>query len=395
METMADVTKAAKRAGFSIAIICAIREERDAVMEMLDDKWDESEYDKVPGDDNTYNMGLIGRHKVVVVRLPGMGPREAANSAASFRISFPNITLGLVVGICGGIPKETESGPVMMGDVILSKEIFDFTHAGQYDNSTRPKDTIADRFGRPNREIRGFLATLEGKRDREALKDQTSDYLVEFCDKKGFQSWNFPGADKDVAYPRNYRHKHQQGQSSEVCAGDVCAKCRVAEDELSKAKTDKKTKEEIETAEAQVKNAKVCEMSIKQGCEKLGCDTKEALSRDSDGKYPRHTRIVNGKDMREPEIHFGTIGSGSSVMKSGYMRDELAEERGFIAFEMEGAGVWDNFPTVVIKAVCDYADSHKRKEWQKYASGCAAACMKAFLMKWAVVDDPSHLNATG
>ena len=57
------------------------------------------------------------------------------------------------------------------------------------------------------------------------------------------------------------------------------------------------------------------------------------------------------------------MGSGNSVMKSGYLRDELARERNFIAFEMEGAGVWDNFSTVVIKAVCDYADSYKRKEW--------------------------------
>lgn len=75
-------------------------------------------------------------------------------------------------------------------------------------------------------------------------------------------------------------------------------------------------------------------------------------------------------------------------MKSGQDRDEIAAREGVIAFEMEGAGVWDNFPCVVIKGVCDYADSHKNKDWQKYAAATAAACMKAFLEQWIVADEP-------
>jgi nucleoside phosphorylase len=49
---------------------------------------------------------------------------------------------------------------------------------------------------------------------------------------------------------------------------------------------------------------------------------------------------------------------------------------------MEGAGVWDVFPTIIIKGVCDYADSHKNKKWQKYSSVTAAACAKALLHEW-------------
>lgn len=51
---MANVTKPANRDGFSIAIICAIREERDAVMAMLDKTWDAPEYGKNRGDDNIH-----------------------------------------------------------------------------------------------------------------------------------------------------------------------------------------------------------------------------------------------------------------------------------------------------------------------------------------------------
>lgn len=36
-------------------------------------------------------------------------------------------------------------------------------------------------------------------------------------------------------------------------------------------------------------------------------------------------------------------------------------------------------PTVVIKSVSDYADSHKNDGWQKFAAASAAACMKAFM----------------
>ena len=66
-------------------------------------------------------------------------------------------------------------------------------------------------------------------------------------------------------------------------------------------------------------------------------------------------------------------------MKSAQHRDKIAGTEQVIGFEMEGAGVWDHFPTVVIKGVCDYADSHKNKRWQRYAAATAAACMKAFL----------------
>jgi len=71
-------------------------------------------------------------------------------------------------------------------------------------------------------------------------------------------------------------------------------------------------------------------------------------------------------------------------MKSGEDRDRLAKTDKVTAFEMEGAGVWDQYPTVVIKAACDYADSHKCKEWQPYAASMAAACLKVFLNEWSL-----------
>lgn len=49
---------------------------------------------------------------------------------------------------------------------------------------------------------------------------------------------------------------------------------------------------------------------------------------------------------------------------------------------MEGAGLWETIPTIVVKGVCDYANSHKSKGWQLYAAATAAACAKGILRIW-------------
>jgi nucleoside phosphorylase len=85
-----------------------------------------------------------------------------------------------------------------------------------------------------------------------------------------------------------------------------------------------------------------------------------------------------------PKIHYGNIASGNEVMKDGATRDRIAKEEGVICFEMEAAGLMDSFPCLVIRGICDYADSHKNKRWQPYAAATAAAFAKELL---EVVDE--------
>ena len=80
-----------------------------------------------------------------------------------------------------------------------------------------------------------------------------------------------------------------------------------------------------------------------------------------------------------PRIHYGNIASGNDVMKHGITRDKIAKEEGVICFEMEAAGLMDNFPCLVIRGICDYADSHKNKMWQPYAAATAAALSRELL----------------
>jgi nucleoside phosphorylase len=78
-------------------------------------------------------------------------------------------------------------------------------------------------------------------------------------------------------------------------------------------------------------------------------------------------------------IHYGLIASGDQVMRHGRARDRLRRELDVLCFEMEAAGLMDSFPCLVIRGICDYADSHKNKRWQPYAAATASAYAKALL----------------
>ncbi|GKT48470.1 kinesin light chain [Colletotrichum spaethianum] len=82
----------------------------------------------------------------------------------------------------------------------------------------------------------------------------------------------------------------------------------------------------------------------------------------------------------DPVLFFGNIASGNQVMKDGLTRDRYSQELGgVLCFEMEAAGLMNNFPFIVIRGICDYADAHKNKRWQPYAAVTAAACAKELL----------------
>ncbi|KAF2812814.1 TPR repeat protein [Mytilinidion resinicola] len=103
-----------------------------------------------------------------------------------------------------------------------------------------------------------------------------------------------------------------------------------------------------------------------QTCDECSTDRQE-------GRQPRNSQGVI--------VHYGTIASGNQVMKNAAERDRVsAELGGVLCFEMEAAGLMNNFPCLVIRGICDYADSHKNKRWQLYSAGIAAAYAKEVLL---------------
>lgn len=87
------------------------------------------------------------------------------------------------------------------------------------------------------------------------------------------------------------------------------------------------------------------------------------------------------------KIHHGAIASGNQVMKHGITRDHVSRELDIICFEMEAAGLVDITPCLPIRGVCDYSDSHKNKEWQRYAAATAAAYARELIEELPITEE--------
>jgi nucleoside phosphorylase len=339
---------------FKIAIICALPLEANAIKAVFDVEWDckGDVYGKATTDRNSYITGMIGRHNIVLAFMPEMGKGSAAVVAANLHSSFESIKLALVVGICGGVPtRRTTKEEIVLGDVIISEGIVAHDRGKQLHDRLEPSQLLK----RPQSEIAAFLHMLKTK----DLHGQTAGHLADLR-RKGWEKASYLGAAKDMLFIPEYRHKHQDASGCKECA-----QC--------KEKTDP-----------------VCEKALESSCEELGCNPQQLVRRDRLSEHrevvPLNPHAGHTSSPTDPAIHFGPIASGDAVIKSAVARDKATEALKVIGFEMEGAGVLEAFPTstLVIKAVCDYADSHKNKEWQDYAAASAAACVKAVLAHWAV-----------
>lgn len=334
------------RDGFEIAIVCALKLERDAIEALMDVDFKDRgrAYGKASQDRNTYTTGLLGG-KAVVLAYPGaMGVLNAATVASDMRHSFKNIKLGLVVGVAGGAPRTPNGSDILLGDVVISTAVIQYDFGRQYPDSFKRKRGVESTLGRASAEVANFLAFLEGDRVTNRMTAKMNRYNRNAVFTSKFAH---PGIDHDHLYPSEYRHKHHDPQ--------MCLTCR----------------------DCYRWNDPVCAVAESAGCEELGCDNTMVIYRHSQASRPA-------------QIHFGRFASGNGVIRSAFHRDKLAAKEEVSAFEMEGAGTWDQMPTLIVKSICDYADSHKDKLWQGFAAITAASCAKAILEEWEMSDRPSN-----
>lgn len=78
-------------------------------------------------------------------------------------------------------------------------------------------------------------------------------------------------------------------------------------------------------------------------------------------------------------VHYGLIASADQLMKDAVRRDQLIKKYCMLCFEMEAAGLMNDFQCLVIRGICDYSDSHKNKRWQGFAAAAAATYAKELL----------------
>lgn len=331
------------RDGFEMAIICALPRETNAVLCAMDEIWHDCRhyYGKCTGDDNSYDFGKIGVHCVVIVTLPTMGSVKASSASQSLKMSFSSIKLALLVGICGAVPFKKDGSEIVLGDVIISETIVELDYGRQYHGSFERKDSVLDVHGRPNEEILGLLQRWKIPAILETLRHGSMGHLRYLLQRLNI---DYPGASQDMLFQSDYIHKHR----------GHCMGCS-------------------DTA------GTVCKSALTASCSDTLCDERQLVTR-----YRLEEAANSGSKIPDLSIHIGSIGTGNAVIKSARHRDQHAQSEGIIAFEMEGVGVWDKFNCLVIKGVCDYADSHKSKVWQDYAAASAAAVAKEVLKQYVM-----------
>jgi nucleoside phosphorylase len=267
-----------------------------------------------PKDYNTYTLGRIGDHKIVIACLPSglYGTTSAAIVATQMLSSFRSIRFGLMVGIGGGVPsKETD---IRLGDIVVSKPTKISGGVVQYDYGKTIGGGRFERTGALNKPPQVLLTAVAKLQADHMLDDsRIPTFLSEMMAKRSAKMSNFThrGQEQDRLFQADYDH---------VGLGNTCG----------------------------------------------DCDTSKLVARPA-------------RATDNPMVHYGLIASGNQVIKHGCTRDRLAGKLGILCFEMEAAGLMDNFPCLVIRGICDYADSHKNKQWQEYAAATAAAYAKEIL----------------
>jgi nucleoside phosphorylase len=310
---------------YTVGWVCALPEEQTAAIAMLDRK--HSPLPKQPNDHNTYTLGKVGNHNVVIACLPlgRIGNNSSATVATRMIATFPSIKLSLMVGIGGGIPPK-----VRLGDVVVSTPTDDSPGVVQWDLGKAEEGGKFRRTGALNNPPSALLTALTSlKTEHEMNGSKMAQYLDDL--KKNWPrlvpKYIRSESLEDVLFRPDYIHV---GESS----------------------ADRGTISKNEDGEDEERNC-------------LFCDRTKVVKR-----RPR--------DMR---VHYGLIASGNQVIKDATFRDKLNKDLGgdVLCVEMEAAGLMNDFPCIVIRGICDYADSHKNKDWQEHAAAMAAAFAKELL----------------
>ncbi|RDA85662.1 hypothetical protein CP532_4628 [Ophiocordyceps camponoti-leonardi (nom. inval.)] len=306
---------------YSVGWICAITTEYVAAQAMLDEKHP-GPSSVAKNDNNDYTLGRIGHHNVVIAVLPDgeYGISSAATVARDLLHSFSSVRVGLMVGIGGGAPSSRRD--IRLGDVVVSSSGRGQGGVFQFD------------FGQAIQECE-FRETGFLNQPPQLLRTAVSGLAAQYeAEGHGLQEVVNQAIEKRPRLRKKY--------SRPVASTD-----RLYRPEVLHPLNDEST------------CATVC-----------GDDASKLI--------PRHERTEEEDD---PMIHYGLIASSNSLMKDALIRDSLAAKKDVLCFEMEGAGLMNHYPCLVIRGICDYADTHKNYGWQGYAAMVAAAYARALLYR--------------
>ncbi|KAK8066884.1 hypothetical protein PG997_013631 [Apiospora hydei] len=306
-----------KHEDYTVGWVCALPKEQTAAIAMLDERHES--LPKLSNDSNAYTLGSIGRHNIVIACLPKgkIGTSSAAEVASRMVGTFPRIRFGLMVGIGGGVPPN-----VQLGDVVVSVPIGQLPGVVQWDIGKAEDNGHFARTGALNDPPTLLLTALTQQESAHELdQSRVPEYLEALGRRSSRLAEKYLRSDRlqDVLFNADYSHVPNVADSGvQYVDQDTCKRC----------------------------------------------DINKSVKREPRGM----------------KVHYGTIASGNQVIKDAAVCDQLSKDLGgILCVEMEAAGLMDTFPCIVIRGVCDYADSHKIKAWQEHAAAVAAAFAKDLL----------------
>ncbi|KAI1754784.1 hypothetical protein F4782DRAFT_462126 [Xylaria castorea] len=304
-------------AEYSVGWICAVENELVAARALLDEE--HVALDHIPvRDNNSYTLGRLGKHNVVIAVMPHWqyGHVSAANAARDRVRSFPNVRIGLMVGIGAGAPSAQHD--IRLGDVVVCSPGYENGGVFQFDYGKTIQDESFTTTGYLNQPPQFMLTAISALKANYKLHGHNFNSTIQAILEKNqrLQSdYCRPDPDTDKLYNSEWKHAGSDGEKCEAVCGNDSLKFR-----------------------------------------------------------PERSDHEDN-----PKIHYGLIASANQLIQNAIIRDKLSAEKGVLCFEMEAAGLMNHFPCLVIRGICDYADTHKNLLWQGYATMTAAAYAKDLL----------------
>jgi nucleoside phosphorylase len=298
---------------YTVGWICASTTDYAAAKALLDKEHPIFER-PASRDNNIYTLGEVAKHNVVITALPDgkHGLTETACVGRDMMHTFPNIKIGLSVGVAGGVPDPGED--VRLGDVVVGTEVF------QYSAGAAVQDKSFLHCKEVNHPPTVLQRAINGLKARhKMLGNPIHSNVVRTVERYPHMKGEFgrPDLDRDKLFKPDITHQLLCADAPRCCA-----------------------------------------------------DT---------GSTVLIERPDRSERLDDPMIHYGAIGSGNTMMKDPFWRDELASKRDILCFDTGAAGLTDQFPCLVIRGISDYADSHSTDEWRGYAAMTAAAYGKDLL----------------
>lgn len=287
---------------YTIGWICALpKTELVAAAAMLDE-----EHPILPAadpqDTNSYLLGRISDHNVVIACLPAetTGKVSAATVATDMIRSFPSIRFGMMVGIGGGVPRRfhpkrgtadevleddfdqwddemEEVSDIRLGDVVVSLHTKSAEAVVQYDfgKSLQEKEFVhtGGKLNKPPCIVLNAVSQLQANHIRGHHKIPGL-LLKMLTNNPAMIHFQHPSLEKDRLFRPDV--VHVEGKKS-------CRDC-------------------------------------------CGLDNANIVQR-------------KARPNTAPQIHSGTIGSVDQVIKDPILRDQWAFKENILCFEMEAAGV--------------------------------------------------------